>query len=988
MTPDRMGAAESVSMGGSGLAVFTDLLSPNQVTEPVPFPRNDIAVTVEITDTDFVSNVARIEGGGLLVYSLYTTPHRVLDVSQDGFFTIHVNIKNCLFLNNSAQYGVAAFFQQNVHLGVAGSIQLTLSNVVVHKNRAGKDVDLSTSKFLQEMSGQKITSAFALLNMYMVLRGTVTFSDNEVTGVLLQSTPALVSAGAQVLVKNNNGQQGGGFHITGEGSGIGFDVNTTIIFLNNTATIYGGAMYVSPTISSNDVLRPTDASTGCFISLFPTANCFLEDCFGGSLENVTIRFAGNSAPIGSIVYGATLKPCTWTLTFRNNSTENSVFEILDSMVSEFYFDTRPNSSVVVSTPPHSMRVQGPGYVASDVNTTVTELNVLNIYPGQGVNLSIEVFDQYGYSIPATVTSHVLESSTMFASSSLGSSGFFFTGNDLNTPAVLTIIGEEDHTFPVIFTELGNLISANLTIQTLPCLQGFTFDGQRCICSEQLVDHGVMCDLNNAQLISPDGIWVGNLTANASTQELVVDTCYLGFCSEGPKFFQPPSYDEQCSTGSHRTGVLCGRCMQNYSIVLGNMECRKCTNFSLLLIPLFGLLGIVLFIAIAFLEVTVEKGWMYSILFYSNVVTLSSLSLSLPAKWDIIYVPAHLLSFELGIGMCLYDGMKTIDRVMLKLVFPLYLFILMFIFWFLSKKVTFSRNFSPAKVLVTLAVMSYTSILDTCVEIVTATNLKEISGTHHLRWLADPNVVYFRGFHCVLVLLAVVIFIAYLIPVPLIFLWPQMAFKYFMKLSPLFDALWAPFKPKYRWWLGARLVLRALLFFCNGFLPGIGNFAGGLILLVTVQIQFIIQPFNTESVNVIDNFIIGDIIALIMGIFFFANNDSLVGPTYLAITIFFGYALIVGILAHHFFVIWELGSKMGKLYLHLKEKRKMVCIKEDIPMTTYPTAGTDQNAPTPPPMVRNASHSSIGVGERVEPLCQNLPVQADFSHLRESLLEST
>lgn len=984
MTPDRMGTVESVSLGGSGLAVFTDLLSPNQVNEPVPFPRNNITVTVEITNTDFVSNVAGVEGGGLLVYSLFTTPHHVLDFTQGGFFTTHIDIENCLFLNNSAQYGVAAFFQQNVHEGSAGSVQLTFSEVTVSKNKLARmDVSLSTSRFLQEVSGQKIASAVALLNIYMVLKGTVTFSDNDITGVLIQSTPVLVSEGTSVLMERNRGQQGGGIHITEEGSGIGFELNTAMTFLNNTASIYGGALYVSPTINSNDVLRPVDLFTGCFI----LTDCFLEECFGSPLENVTIRFTGNFAPIGSIVYGTTLETCTWSRQF--NSTEESIFEQLDSIDREVHFDMRPNSSSVVSTPPARVYVQGPGNVASDNNTT------LQIFPGQGVNLSIEVFDQFGYSIPGTITSHVIESSRKYANSSLGGSGFFFTGNNEDTTAVLTITGDEDHSFLVFFTELGTLVSANLTIQTLPCLQGFTFDGQRCMCSERLVDRGVMCDLSNTWLISPDGVWVGNLTANASTEELVVDFCYLGFCNDGPKFFLPPWYDKQCRTGSHRTGVRCGRCMQNYSVILGSRECRKCTNTSLLLIPLFGLLGIALFVAIAFLEVTVEKGWMYSILFFSNVVTLSSLSQSLPAKWNIIYVPAHLLSFELGIGMCLYDGMETIDRVMIKLMFPLYLFILMFIFSILSRKFTFSRNFSPAKMLVTLGVMSYTSILDTCVEIVTANNLKAIDGTRHLRWLADPNVRYFEGFHCFLVLLAVVIFITYLIPVPLIFLWPQIAFKIFRKLSPLLDAMWAPFKPKYRWWLGARLVLRSVLFFCNGFLPEIGNFTSGLILLVTIQIQFILQPFNTESVNIFDNIIIGDIIALVMGVFFFANDkDNLVGPIYIATIIFVGYALIIGLLVLHFCRIWELKSKIEKFYLYMKKTQsdKKICINEDTSMASFSTAGTtEQNtaaAPTPSPLIGNARHSSFAVSERIEPLCQNLPVPADYSHLRESLLEST
>lgn len=979
-TPDRINAVESSSVGGSGLVVFTDLLSPNKLKDLLTFSAHNVSVIVRIIDTNFVSNVAGVEGGGLLVYSLFTAPHCILDRTEPGYYTILINIENCVFHNNSAQYGIAAYFQQNVHQGDVGSMLLTFSNTTFSNSKAGVDVDLSTFRFLQQVSGQKITSAVALLNVIVAIRGRVVVSDNEVTGILFQSTPVLVHEGSQVLMERNSGQQGGGVHIAGEGAGIGFDVNTEISFLNNTASIYGGAVYVSPSINSNDVLRPIDSAIGCFISPFPRGNCFQKRCFNYKLDNVSIRFAGNFAPIGSIVYGSTLESCTWAIPFENTfSADYSLFQILDIASTAIDFDVRPNSSSVVSTPPASMSVLGTDNMGPGNGT------LLEVFPGQGVNLSIEVFDQFGYTIPATVTSYVLDTSMKFANSSLGGSGFFFTGNDTTT-TILTITGQEEQMFPVFFTELSNLVSTNLIIRTLPCLQGFTFDGLRCTCNDQLVGQGVMCDLDKIRLISADKIWVGNLTANASTEELVVSTCSLGYCNEGTKPFRPPYYHEQCSTGSNRTGVLCGHCMPGFSVVLGNRECRKCTNLFLLLIPLFGFLGIALFVAIAFLEVTVEKGWMYLILFYSNVVTLSSLSQSLPARWDIIYVPANLLSFELGIGMCLYDGMETIDRVLLKLLFPLYLIILMFIFSLLSKKFTFSGHFSPVKTFATLGVMSYTSILDTCVEIVTATNLRTVSGERHLRWLADPNVIYFRGFHCVLVLIAAMIFVIYLIPVPLVLLSPQIAFNFFKKIGPLFDALWAPFKPKYRWWLGARLVLRALLFFSTGFLPDIGNFVSVLVLLIMMEIQFIIRPFKMETVNIVDNIIIGDIIALIIGVFFFTDSgDKVYGPIYTVATILFGYALIIGILVHHFWVIWRLRSRVKKWYAHMKKTRSEKEAVDSTMSTVSAAAEQDEltTTATPTPKVKSPSHSSFTMGDSAV----NSLVKADFSHLRESILES-
>jgi predicted outer membrane repeat protein len=958
-----------LSVGGSGLALFTDLLPPEQSSNFVE--RNDsITAVVTIVATRFLSNVAGVEGGGLLVYSLFTTTNILYEAGSPEYFSIHINIRDCIFKNNSAQYGIAAFFQQNVHVGIAGSVLLTSSNVTYSNNRLVVNSDHNAFRFLQDTSGQSITSAVALLNIFASNIGNVVVSDNEATGILLQSTPMLIYEGA-LIVERNSGHRGGGIHIAGEGSGLVFNAGTMLHFINNSASIYGGAIYVSSSVDSNDILRPTDTATGCFLSPFPSQECFEEGCFDDAFNGVEIRFAGNFAPIGSVVYGSTLKACTWTIELsRIAPSTSSIYQILYNNISEVDFDVNPISSSEVSTPPASLRIEGDNGVMSGGET------ILRVYPGQGTNLSITVFDQFEYVVPATITAHVFDSDMDLIDCTLGTSGFFFTGDGDST--VLRVTGPEEQQFSVFFIELETLVSTNITVRTLPCLHGFMLVDQICICNNELAKNEIKCDLDKIQLISPDMIWVGNLTANASTEELVISTCYLEYCKEGAKPFRPPHYEDQCTPGLQRTGVLCGRCKSNYSVVLGSRECRRCTNYYLLLIPLFGFLGIVLFLMIAFLEVTVEKGWMYSILFYCNVVTLSSLSLSLPSGWESVYVPAHLLSFELGIGICFYNGMETIHRVFLKLLFPLYLFILMFAFSLLARKCTFSRRFSPAKTFVTLGVMSYTSILDTCVEIVAATNLKTVDGRRHLRWLADPNVIYFRGAHCALVIVAAVIFVIYLIPVPLILLSPQIAYK-FKKLSPFFDAMWAPFKPKYRWWLGARLLICAVLFFSTNSHPTVGKVSVGLFLLIMIEVHSIIQPFKKTRVNIMDSTLIGSIIALALGVLFFTEKNEAFAIAYIVITILSGYALIIGVLVHHFSSIWRLKDKMGKVYTHFKEIKK-----EDVPTVIALSILADENVPPPPPPPAHpplTSYTSFNMNESM------LPQRADFSHFRESLLES-
>lgn len=963
---------DSELVGGGGLAVFTDLLSPSNLNQSVSIPVN-ISILVSVTSTNFTSNVASVEGGGMMVYSLFTTPHRSLALYLPATIIV---LNNSVFWNNSAQYGAAAFLQQNSNQGVTGSIILLLLDVTFSGSKANKN----TNDFNLRHDMTKVTSALAFRNIFIAIWGTVVCSDNEVTGLFLHSSPVFMTVRSRFLVERNSGQQGGGIHMEGEGTTIAMSDSAFLSMRDNTATLLGGAIYVSPSIVSNDVLRP---NSGCFLFISPSSDCLLDDCFNLTESNVSIQFAGNSAPRGSVVYGSTLEACTWTYSLRKSAMGRSLYQFFFEEVENIQIDVEPNSPAVVSTPPALISVLVP-------QNSTYDHDHLDVFPGQSVELIVTVLDQFGHVISGTTTSQIIDQSVR-ATATLGSGGFFFSENGANT-AVLTVNGSENQVFPVFFTELSTFVSTNLTVSILPCFQGYIFDNKTmsCQCVKTFLSRGVSCNLNNFTLTSPNGIWIGALTANASTEDLVIDYCYLGYCNDGDKSFWPPDYDSQCRTGFNRTGVLCGGCLPTYSVILGRTECRQCSNFSLFLIPIFGLLGILLLVAIAFLEVTVEKGWMYTILLYCNLVTLTPLSSVLSSNWDYIYVPAYLLSFELGIGHCLYDGMTALDRTFLKLLFPLYLFILMLIISLLSRKATLNRHFSPVKTFVTLGHMSYTSILNTCVEIVTATTLTTVGGLSQVRWVQDPNIVYFSGLHCALVILGCTIFVIYLIPVPLILLSPYVAFR-LKKLVPFLDALWAPFESKYRFWLGVRLILRSLLFFGSSFFPSaIGNFISVLVLLVVIEVQLVIQPFKVKWVNVVDSIALGSIVAIIIGVFFFEAKDSVQETPkmlYFLATILFGYCVITCILVYHFSTKYELKRKLKERLASIKRKEKVTQTEvvmaaltpavDEVPINALIV--TERNNPT---------RTSVRVN--ILPESTNLspsPMRrADFSRLRESLLE--
>ena len=79
-------------------------------------------------------------------------------------------------------------------------------------------------------------------------------------------------------------------------------------------------------------------------------------------------------------------------------------------------------------------------------------------------------------------------------------------------------------------------------------------------------------------------------------------------------------DIQCAL--NRSGVLCGKCATNHSLLLGGSRCDICSNVGLVLILPFSLAGVVLIIALSFVKLTVASGTINSLILYANFVQVN------------------------------------------------------------------------------------------------------------------------------------------------------------------------------------------------------------------------------------------------------------------------------------------------------------------------------------------------------------------------------
>ena len=456
---------------------------------------------------------------------------------------------------------------------------------------------------------------------------------------------------------------------------------------------------------------------------------------------------------------------------------------------------------------------------------------------------------------------------------LSESSFWFTDISNTT---LSVASAQTGLISVSIITSTNLISTTVSVNLSSCPIGFELnqDNLRCSCSKLFFNQTkVTCDRKNITFEVFGNYWMGvDITiAEPTSEDLILSRCIFNYCINGRfdrnyrKTVMPTKLDSQCNY--NRTGLLCGSCNneEGYSSVLGSNECHKCSNYIFFLIIVFAIAGAALFSGIFFLELTINNGWTNSVIFFCSVVSIYDY-LVLDVRYNYLFLPLRLINLQIGVGLCFYDGMSSLSRTSVQLIFPIYLYILMVPFTILCRHFSWmSTNFSPAKTLMTLSVMCYTSVLTTCVELVGVVRIDTFGGMKtSYRWYNDPNQVYFQGLHAFLCAISIVIILIYLIPFPILLLFPNLAYKKLVRFTPLFDVLWAAYKPKYRFWFGLRLISVIVLLATSRLPGGYGISFGGIYTVIFFLLQGAVQPFKDKEVNHADTFFLSIVLLFYWG----------------------------------------------------------------------------------------------------------------------------
>ena len=759
--------------------------------------------------------------------------------------TGNVSIKNCTFIKNTADFGAAVYISSNMFVlaEIQLLVHLLLQEVVIKDNHCtwggaiyfdGVKVDIfGNTPTGSQFSSNSPQGAIQGQNGFLLLHGNITFTDNR--GVY----------GGAISLSNN--------------VQLYFYQGCRVEFSRNVATRFGGAIY------NVRGLKDTRFLPLCII-------CFINNRLVQP-SSFSITFTDNHAQQGGhAVYATPIYDCGMECIDEN---DNLCFPSRGDLAGHFTITSLPediNDTQVLSSPAHVHLCD-----CSDpklCNVASLYQRKVTTYPGGTMRLNVTSVDDGNNLSPGVVYTQIDTSGITSQNIALGPwQEAQWIGKECGT-IEYQIYGPKMASFKLLLSNNNpDIFPAVIEVELLPCEPGFTLSSTgviKCDCSLFFTSHGVVCDTSDGTVTKNKTNWIGVYN---NTLPALASTCPLDYCNTTINKLSLGKPGDLCSGG--RTGILCGHCHGNHSVIFGSSKCQVCTDMWLITLVMFAVLGVLLVAALFFLNLTVTQGTLYGLIFYANIIQVNTSIFFSQSILNPMMVIVSFVNLDLGLPLCFYDGMDDADKAGLQFVFPAYLLILtmtviVLCHYCLQRSPTSSTSSCwyrfpimigerAVGVLSTLIYLSYSKLLRTVIDVFTYSTVHLPSGDMYV-WFYDGNVEYLHGKHTVLFVVAMVTCTLFLLPytfaltfIPIIEHYSEhnRLFNYLHKKSnqmkPMNDAHYAPYKGEWRWWLGARLWLLVVMYSLN---PVYSSDKPSLLLSIqaTVVILFMlvqakIEPFG-------------------------------------------------------------------------------------------------------------------------------------------------
>ena len=926
---------------------------------------HDPVVIVRIRETKFYGNKAKSSGAGLY-----------LQIHESGhlYTAAKIHIVSCNFSNNTAESSQSGTAVHVVNYNLPGSVKHKVPQYYVLFNEC-TFVNNGEDKDGEHLLG--CGTMYIAENGMTVIKNS-NFLNNICSGIVaVQST---VVMNGSVSIKNNSGYNGGGIMLCAN-SEIFLATEANVIIENNSASNFGGGIY---------------AEFECSQAVPP--------CFYGTKKNSTQVYLvnNNASRAGDALYGGSVDDCytspnSFLLDGKHRVKFDTLFQINQSYLT---------NSLVTSDPYKVCFCINSNYDQRNC-TTKYKYNDTLLYAGMEITVRVVLAGQRNGTVPGMVIASFNGSKN--TSQKPHSVNLIDECTELKYDIISPYESDEKYNDD-LFLSVENAyfrtrspnqrFHSTVELTVNPCPRGFSLLGNKCTCSNLLSDNlkTIECDIQHQTAIRGANMdwWLG--LDNGSI--IFSEHCPFDFCQNQRKVTlslqNESGHYEQCAF--HRTGILCGACRENHSVIIGSSWCRDCSSHSSLttftFTVLFGFLGVVLLLSLGVLNLNVTEGPLNPIIFYMNVVRLNDsifFGYGGNTVHHILRIFTAWMNLDFGIDTCYYHGMTTTAKTSLQFVFPFYLWCLCGLFIYLSRHSSLVSRIAgkqSVRLLATVILLSYAKILKTVIDLVWPLTLLRFENAqlhHEMVWKMNGRR-YFQNSHKFLCIFATIIAICTL-PYTVSLLFIQCLKKvshykvlsWVVKLKPFFDAYTGPYKDKYQFWTGFLLVVRFCLFIAIACNTTKGPVLNMTLVCGTVAILFLLSQvgvYKARLLSFLESLVYFNLILFsIVTVYVFQQRST---PHYYSndkgVLIFVGsmFLLFCGVVAFNIGTIVTNTQCWGKLKIWVLERQWIW--KKRTPIKSLV-------------LQHSVSDTSSSSDDEMDPILENAPPVAHYDQLREPLVET-
>ena len=837
---------------------------------------------------EFIRNVAAF-GGGTGIYATRRTDAECVVRNSIEFI-------NCVWDSNKAKTGSAVDITP--HYCDTVQVGQPIATPVFRDCNFSRNVGVPNVHVFPNhpswLTNSLSRGAFTVTDCFVEFAGTIKFVDNNGSSLYLVSTVASFKSGTESFFGHNEGFNGGAITLIGVSS-LQINDNSLFHFKDNNALAKGGAIYFK-SIDYHDFMG--------------TRNCFLQYRGKYKPNNITFIFVNNTSGTlrgmsggGNSIYATSVLPCFYAC--------HSAYTLISPVPSNT-FSCIGNFSFL-----------GSSNLMDEIGTATScfEIDKMpSIVPGKKFLLPFHTFNDYGKEIQDVYLAHIEtdNASTIIVENA---QSYIFE-------QTIELYGNPESKGQLsLYEDSLQSVVVSVGIEMEECPPGYIHRGNNlpeCVCSyiTNVTYMGITGCNSEYRASLSRGYWMGydQILCGGDSFEreecLLSSYCHSSFCFADsrkhshllPEHANAEALDSTVC-GPYRTGTLCAKCKQNYSVFYHDNDNFKCSKNTLCHVGwLFYILSelvplTILFTLVIVFNVTFTSGAVNGFILFAQVYDTLDITAQgrIFVSPDELYLSTQALIFvykffnldffsSIPMSFCLWSNARSLDVLAFKYVTMAYALTLILImisimnFAPLYRVITFVKprvvRQSVTHGLTAFLIMCYAQCAKVTFQILRPVSLYTRNGTvMHTVPFYYGEIGYFSKEHLPYALPAIVCLISIMSVPPLLLLVYPLVYQILAflrinesdrlmkiihcpvsKLKPLLDSFQSCFSDRTRFFAGLYFVYRFLVLATSVFAKDLSQFytiTSGLLILILI-FHAVAQPYHVKWHNTVDTLIFGDL----------------------------------------------------------------------------------------------------------------------------------